>query len=93
MNSQLPTIEKGVPIPDIKMRDGRHMRRQPSKWRAFMLKLEIGDSFVVEWPECSSVRAMAKSLGVEVVWLQLKERGPHNRPQERYWRVRRSKKP
>jgi len=86
-NEQLPTVEKGVPIPHIKLRDGRHMRRQPSKWRDFLTKLEVGDSFVVEWPECSSARTMAKHVGVELVWVQLPERGPNNRPQERYWRV------
>lgn len=83
----LPTVEKGVPIPDIKLRDGRHKRREPSKWREFLTSLEVGDSFVAEWPECSSVRAMAKNVGVHLVWVQLPGRGPNNRPQERYWRV------
>jgi hypothetical protein len=51
-NDQLPVVEKAVPIPNIKLRDARNTVRKPSKWRDFLSKLEVGDSFVVEWPEC-----------------------------------------
>lgn len=83
----LPTVESGIPIPNIRLRDGRHLKRRPSKWRGFLNKLEVGQSFVAEWPECSSVRAMARALSIPLVWQPLAERGPNNRPQERYWRV------
>lgn len=84
-HTALPKVEKGVPIPHVKLKDGRNKAVSQSKWRGFLLGLHINDSFVVEWPECSSVRSMAKSLNVELVWVQLPEKGPNNRPQERYW--------
>lgn len=83
----LPAIEKGVPMPVAKLKDGRRMRRGPSKWREFLGRMEAGDSFVLEYPECSTVKACARVMGVVLVWERLPGRGPGGMAQERIWRV------
>ena len=89
--NRLPKVDKHVPIPNVRLLDGRNRQHKPSKWRAFLLGLEMGDSFVVEWPECSSVRSMARLLEVYLVHVALPGRGPNGRPHERYWRVTKGK--
>lgn len=80
----LPTIEKGVPMP-AKKPDQRRERRS-SPWPAFLQALEVGDSFLVEYPAASTVKAHARSLGIKLVW-RYDGKGPNNMAQERIWRA------
>jgi hypothetical protein len=80
----VPVIEKGVPMPPIKPDQRRE--RGPSKWVAFLKSLEVGDSFLVEYPPANTVKAHARELGIKLVW-RYEGKGPENMAQERIWRA------
>lgn len=86
----LPQIEKGVPIPPINRTDRRktgQRTRPESKWPDFIRSLEVGDSFVLKYPEAATVKAHARTLGIKLHWVVQKERGPWGRCVERFWRI------
>jgi hypothetical protein len=85
--ASLPAIEHDVPIPDIKLRDCRNTLRGPSKWVAFLRSRSVGDSWVLAWPECSQLNAVASILDIPLLWVELNTKSATGRPQRRYWRV------
>lgn len=88
----LPVIEKGIPPPPVPKYDRRrkeHNSRSPSKWVTFLRGLEIGDSFVLEYPEANTLRVHARMLGINLRWKVTEPRnGPNGGCQERFWRVK-----
>lgn len=82
----MPVIEKGVPMPPIKPDQRRDRKRKPSPWPEFLKRLEIGDSFLVEYPAATSAKKHAIQLGIKLVW-QYAGGGPKGMRQERMWRV------
>ena len=87
MSTNVITIEKNVPRPPIRMRDGKRAKYD------FLTTLEIGDSFVINGnmpdykPSCSStLYAQAKERGLKVSIRT--EEGPAKLPTRiRVWRV------
>ncbi len=88
----LPVIEKGIPPPPVPKLDRRrkeHNNRSPSKWVTFLRGLEIGDSFLLEYPEANTLRVHARMLGINLRWKVTEPRnGPNGGCQERFWRVK-----
>lgn len=85
----VPQIEKGIAIPPG-LRDMRHRplsKKPPSKWIAFLKSLQVGDSFVIEYPEANTMKVHAREMNVSLVWQGLNEKGPNNMAQERVWRL------
>lgn len=63
----------------------------PSPWVAFLGKLGPGDCFVVGYPGANAVRAVARKLGIKLVWQReprkVQPNGFRGRPYERMWRA------
>jgi hypothetical protein len=81
----MPVIEKDIPMPPIKP-DQRRDGRPPSKWVEFLESLEVGDSFLVEYPAANTVKANARVLGIKLTW-RYEGKGENNMAQERIWRA------
>lgn len=84
----LPVIEKGIPVPDPKpdKRLGVNRGRLTSKWPGFLRSLEPGDSFVLSYPDASTLKAHARTLGIELRWVPV-DKGLGAMFKERFWRV------
>jgi hypothetical protein len=80
----LPTIEKGIPCPPPRLDQRRGRKRSP--WPAFLRSLEIGDSFLIEYPAAANVKNIARNLGISLVW-RYAGKGPNGMYYERVWRV------
>lgn len=83
---ELPIIEKGIPLPVKKPKPDQRRERKPSPWPAFLQALEVGDSFLIEYPAANTVKAHARSLGIKLVWRR-EGKGPRGMAQERVWRA------
>lgn len=90
MKINLPTVEKGIPVPPYKGYDGRNLPH--SVWPEFLKSLEIGDSFVVPYPRAASLMSLARLLNIELVKLQVRERASNGMAQARFWRVPKAEK-
>jgi hypothetical protein len=80
----VPKIEKGIPPPPAKPDQRRD--RKPSKWVAFLKSLEVGDSFLIEYPEASTMKMHAREMGIKLTW-RYEGKGPNSMAQERVWRI------
>lgn len=83
---EFPVIEKGIPIPDIKLRDSRNTPRSP--WPDWLKKLEVGDSFVLFYPAVSNVMSMAKFMGIPLIKVALPKSPGDRMAKVRIWRVK-----
>jgi hypothetical protein len=83
----LPLIEKGIPAPAYAKKPDLRQKRPPSKWPAFLKSLKPGDSFLVEYPAATSVKAHARALKIPLIW-RTEGKGPEGMAQERFWRVK-----
>ncbi len=80
----VPKIEKGIPPPPPKPDQRRE--RGPSKWVAFLKSLEVGDSFLIEYPPANTVKMHAREMGIKLTW-RYEGKGPNDMAQERIWRI------
>lgn len=62
----LPTVEKGLPVPPAK-RPRKQRVNPPSPWIAFLMGLEVGDSFRVPTFCTANIHGVAKRLGLTIV--------------------------
>ena len=64
--TELPTVEKEIPLPVIKYHPKTRASR--SRWVDFLLALVPGDSFVIQPGESQTVMIQAKRLGLFITW-------------------------
>ena len=64
--TELPLVEKGIPLPVIKYHPKTRASR--SRWVDYLEKLEPGDSFIIQKGETQTVMIQAKRLGMFITW-------------------------
>lgn len=85
MKMQMPTVEKGIPIPTHIRKDERNRSR--SQWPAFLESLQPGDSFVVSYPQCYNATAVARWMKIPIVKMDLPRERTDRMAKARIWRI------
>lgn len=62
----LPPVDKGIPIPPAKIPRKKRVN-PPSPWVAYLLSLQVGDSFKVPTYSTANIHNIAKKLGIGIV--------------------------
>jgi hypothetical protein len=84
----LPLVERGYPMPPARPKRKYTPRaKRISKWIGFLKDLKHGDSFLLGFPDVTTMKHYAAKLGITLRWKLEPETREDGKPKWRYWRA------